>query len=55
LFNPQIIILGGGYYLHHRFEIDKKYIPNFDKVEIKITKLKDASLTGAEILAKEEI
>jgi glucokinase len=55
LFNPQIIILGGGYYLHHRFEIDKKYIPNFDKVEIKITKLKDASLTGAEILAKEEL
>jgi predicted NBD/HSP70 family sugar kinase len=55
LFNPEIIVIGGGYYLHHRFEIDKKYIPNFDKVEIKITQLKDASLTGAEILVKEEL
>ncbi|WP_024791477.1 ROK family protein [Lebetimonas sp. JS032] len=55
LFNPEMIILGGGYYLHHKFEIDKKYIPNFDKVEIKTTKIKDASLIGAEILAKEEL
>jgi len=55
LFNPEIIVLGGGYYLHHKFKIDKKYIPNFDKVEIKTTKLKDASLIGAEILAKEEL
>ncbi|WP_024790128.1 ROK family protein [Lebetimonas sp. JH292] len=55
LFNPEIIVLGGGYYLHHKFEIDKKYIPNFDKVEIKTTKLKDASLIGAEFLAKEEL
>jgi len=53
LFNPEIIVLGGGYYLHHKFEIDKKYIPNFDKVKIKITSLNDASLIGAEILAKE--
>ncbi|GAX87458.1 glucokinase [Lebetimonas natsushimae] len=55
LFNPQIIVLGGGYYLHHRFEIDQKYIPNFDKLKIKVTKLKDASLSGAEILVKEEL
>jgi predicted NBD/HSP70 family sugar kinase len=55
LFNPQIIVIGGGYYLHHKFEIDKRYIPNFDKVKIKVTKLKDASLSGAEILAKEEL
>ena len=53
LFNPEIIVLGGGYYLHHKFEIDKKYIPNFDKVKIKITSLNDAPLMGAEILAKE--
>ena len=53
LFNPEIIVLGGGYYLHHKFEIDKKCIPNFDKVKIKITSLNDASLMGAEILAKE--
>jgi len=53
LFNPEIIVLGGGYYLHHKFEIDKKYIPNFDKVKIEITSLNDASLMGAEILAKE--
>jgi len=53
LFNPEIIVLGGGYYLHHKFKIDKKYIPNFDKVKIKITSLNDAPLMGAQILAKE--
>jgi len=53
LFNPEIIVLGGGYYLHHKFEIDKKYIPNFDKVKLKITSLNDAPLMGAQILAKE--
>ena len=59
LFNPKIIVLGGGVIIHNLWIVDelkknlKKYVPNFDKFELKITKLKDASLNGAEILAKE--
>ena len=59
LFNPEIIVLGGGVIIHNEWVVEKikknlkNYVPNFDKFELKITKLKDASLSGAEILAKE--
>ncbi len=59
LFNPKIIVLGGGVITHNLWIVDeikkdlKNYVPKFDKFELKITKLKDASLLGAKILAKE--
>lgn len=59
LFNPKIIVLGGGVIMHNLWVIEKikknlkNYVPNFDRFELKITKLKDASLIGAEMLAKE--
>ena len=59
LFDPEILVLGGGVIVNNPWivkEVEKrkdKYIPKFNTQKIELTKLKDASLTGAEILLKE--
>jgi len=59
LFDPEILVLGGGVIVNNTWilnEIKNKknqYIPNFNTGKIEITNLKDASLTGAELLLKE--
>ena len=58
LFNPKILVLGGGVIQNNKklFNFSKldKFIANFDKVDIKFTNLENASLKGAEILLKDK-
>ncbi|WP_456480280.1 ROK family protein [Nautilia sp.] len=61
LFNPEIVVLGGGVMVNNKTLFDEiikrkeKYLPSFVRnVSIKLTEIKDAPLKGAEILLKEK-
>ena len=59
IFNPQILVLGGGVVKNNEFVVEhvKRHIdsvvPSFSRCKILKSELEDASLKGAEILLKE--